>query len=209
MSPWVQAMTTTDSQLEMLWMTTTHSCTLTRVLDNSGKVFLTVELTPSLKLESRIEVTAALKDWVVFKSKLEAKSVEEFQTFQQEEVENGTLLNAKTQLLVVALRLSQPEMTTFTSHKSRSMVWRNRNFQSQKVPPSLSLNQLVKNTETLLPFLSMMNKFTPPLNKPELVQEDSTLLQLNQELITFSSRELMTLQLARENQEDLDVTSTA
>jgi len=77
------------------------------------------------------------------------------------------------------------------------------------VPPSLSLNQLVKNTETLLPFLSMMNKFTPPLNKPELAQEDSTLLQLNQELITFSSRELMTLPLAKENQEDLDVTSTA
>ena len=148
-----------------------------------------------------------VRDWVELTSSLEADYVEEYQIFQLGKTESGTHLNVNIQSSEVPLSLKLLEMTTSTSHRFRSMDWKRREFQSQRVPPNSLPNQLVKNTETLLLFLSMMNKFILQLMRLEV--KEWMFLPLNQELTTFLSRELMTHLQVSANQNNWDETLRA
>jgi hypothetical protein len=68
---------------------------LNQVLDNGGKPHLMKEKNGFGKYSSETEGTAVVKDWLLPKSLLVAKSVEVFQLILQVRMENGTLSNVQ------------------------------------------------------------------------------------------------------------------
>jgi hypothetical protein len=88
-------MPTTDSQLPMLSMDQVNSPTLTRVLDNGGKLD-SEEPTTSTESESKTEETAAVRDLLEQEYSLEEKNAEECQ--EEPRMVDGTKLVATSEV---------------------------------------------------------------------------------------------------------------